>query len=321
MTKIRIISDIHYDKGINKSEYFDEKIGKEFLKENADITLIAGDIAAELQNEKDFLEKYFTNKQVIFTEGNHMVYCKGLKTIYELNQDREKEFPLTHTFWKYLNNNWCWIPGTNNSVAVIGSIFYTDYEYSNWTIESFNEQQKAWNTWMNAYGFKTEYEEITDLSIDRIIKENQLIAERKLNDFSWGYEAPGQHLTPYTYRELHLEAKKEVLNCYNEIIKQNPNAKVILMTHHCLSSKCIDERFIDNNGNASYVSELENWLYENMPNLRLVISGHVHCRKDFIFGKDKKRYIINACGYVPYNEPFKGNTLFDPNLIIDTKDL
>jgi len=319
MTKLRIISDLHYDKGLNKSDYFDEKY-KNFLKTNVDVTLIAGDLAGELENEKEFLEKYFTNQQVIFTEGNHMVYCKASKTIYELEEERKQEFPLTHLFWKYLNNNWCWIPGTNESVAIVGSIFYTDYEYSNWTTESFNEQQKAWNNWMSAYGFRSEYEEITDLSIDRIIQENQLIAQIHMNDFQWGYSAPGQHLTPYIYRELHLKSKKEVIRCYNEIIEKNQNAKVILMTHHCLSPKCIDEKYMHNSSNSSFVSDLENWLCENMPNLRLVISGHVHCRKDFLFGNDNKRYIINACGYMPYNEPFK-QPEFNPNLIIDTDNL
>ena len=95
MTKLRIISDLHYDQGINKDEYFDEKIGTEFLKEKADVTLIAGDLAADIQNKKDFLEKYFNNQQVIFTGGNHDVYIKGLKTIYEIIKEHKKEFPIT----------------------------------------------------------------------------------------------------------------------------------------------------------------------------------------------------------------------------------
>lgn len=316
MTKLRIISDLHYDDGINKTDLFNEKICKEFCKEADCVTLIAGDLATTIQNKKEFLEKYFNKQLVFFTGGNHDVYIKGLKTIYEIDQEHRDEFPLTHPFWKYLNNNWCWIPGTNNSVALIGSTFYTDYEYSNWTLKTFNELQKAWDTLTGV-----KHEEVTSLSIDHIIKENQSIAQNIMNDFYWGYEAPGKHLTPYTYRELHLKAKKEVLHCYKEIIKQNPKAKVILMTHHCLSEKCIDSNFFGKNSNASYVSNLENWLCENMPNLRLVISGHVHNRKDFEFGKDKKRYIVNACGYLPYNQPFDKKPKFNANFIIRTEEL
>lgn len=321
MTKLRIISDLHYDEGINKYEAFDELIGQKFKEEPDCITLIAGDLAASLQNKKEFLEKYFKDQIVLFTGGNHDVYIKGLKTIYEIDEDHRKEFPLTHSFWKYLNNDWVWLLGTNNSVAIIGSTFYTDYKYTNWTVDSFNEYQEAWARMSNAYGIYTEYTDVTDLSVDRIIKENQLIAQNSLNDFYWGYEEPGKHLTPYTYRELHLEAKIDILRCYKEITKQNPMAKVILLTHHGLSAKCIDDAYLGDKGNASYVSDLENWLEENMPNLRLVISGHVHCRKDFNFGKDNKRYIINACGYLPYNQPFKKKPEFNPNFIIRTEDL
>ena len=316
MTKLRIISDLHYDEGLNKLAEFDEAFSQALQEESNCITLIAGDLAASINNKKDFLNTFFKNQVVLFTGGNHDVYVKGFKTIYEIDQEHRQEFPLINKYWKYLNNDWVWIPGTNKSVAIIGSTFYTDYEYSTWTLKTFNKLLKTWDTLTQA-----EYDEVTDLSIDRIIKENQFIAKNSMNDFYWGYEAPNQHLTPYTYRELHLKAKKEVLRCYNEIVQQNPKAKVILMTHHCLSEKCIDKDFFGSNSNASYVSALENWLCENMPNLRLVISGHVHCRKDFKFGKDKKRYIVNACGYLPYNQHIKKKPKFNTNFIIRTEDL
>ena len=31
MTKLRIISDLHYDVGLNKTDYFNNEIGKAFL--------------------------------------------------------------------------------------------------------------------------------------------------------------------------------------------------------------------------------------------------------------------------------------------------
>ena len=176
MTKLRIISDLHYDAGLNKSEEFDEQIGKKFEEEPDCVTLIAGDLAADIKNKKEFLEKYFKNQVVILTGGNHDVYIKGLKTIYEIDDEHKKEFPLTHLFWKYLNNDWTWIPGANESVAIIGSTFYTDYEYSNWTIESFNKQQRAWTDLMRAHGFKAEYEDITDY-LKSIIKYKECVSD------------------------------------------------------------------------------------------------------------------------------------------------
>ena len=89
MTKLRIISDLHYDAGLNKSEEFDEQIGKKFEEEPDCVTLIAGDLAADIKNKKEFLEKYFKNQVVIFTGGNHDVYIKGLKTIYEIDAEHK----------------------------------------------------------------------------------------------------------------------------------------------------------------------------------------------------------------------------------------
>ena len=92
------------------------------------------------------------------------------------------------------------------------------------------------------------------------------------------------------------------------------------MTHHCLSPKCISERYKKGLLNASYTSNLENWVDKQLPGVKLVISGHVHNRCDFTFGKRKVRYIVNPCGYIPYDEPFN-EPKFNPNLIIDTSEL
>ena len=147
-----------------------------------------------------------------------------------------------------------------------------------------------------------------------------LVAKESLNDFKWGWETPSRNITPNLYLELHNKAKEEVKRCYNEILAINPKCKIILLTHHCLSPQCIDDTYKHHKANASYVSDLEDWVNE-FDNIKLVISGHVHCRKDFVFGNNK-RYIINAMGYCAYGEPFKENDVkFNPNLIIDTDDL
>ena len=114
-------------------------------------------------------------------------------------------------------------------------------------------------------------------------------------------------------------AKKEVKRCYNEILAINSNAKIILMTHHCLSPKVISPKYKKGLLNASYCSDLEKWI-DKMPNIRLVISGHVHNRCDFVFGKNNTRYIVNPCGYILHNED-KNDPPFNPNLIIDTVNL
>lgn len=323
--KIRIISDIHFASGINgslpiKKSAFYHYYNKMLKHDEECVTLVAGDMATGLEYTQAFLEGFFPNERVVFVEGNHLVYQDGHKTIYELQNELRESYPKTHLFHTYLENDWTFI-SKNNDVAVIGSTFFTNYEYNNMTLEDYNKRQEAYNTWINMYlGDNKTYEPASELTNEMILKENMMLASESLNDFRWGWETPSSRLTPNLYLELHNKAKEEVKRCYDEIVQINPDCKIILLTHHCLSPKCIDEKYKNSKLNASYVSDLEDWVNE-FDNIKLVISGHVHCRKDFTFGNNK-RYIVNAMGYCIYEEPFKENDVkFNPNLIIDTNDL
>lgn len=324
--KIRIMSDTHFTDGINgklpiNHSSFYHYFNKMLKHEDDCVTLIAGDMATGLDYTQAFLEGFFPNERVIFIEGNHLVYQKGRKTIYELQDELRQAYPKTHMYYTYLENDWTFL-SNKEDVAVIGSTFFTNYEYSDLTLEEYNNRQKAYNVWINMYlGSKAkEYVPVTELTKDIILTENMFVTEESLNDFKWGWETPSRNITPQFYLELHNKAKEEVKRCYNEIIAINPNCKIILMTHHCLSPKCINKKYEKHKANASYVSDLEDWINE-FDNIKLVISGHVHCRKDFTFGNNK-RYIVNAMGYCAYNEPFNIDEVkFNPNLIIDTDDL
>jgi predicted phosphodiesterase len=325
MVKCRIISDLHYTKGINGPDwngtYKTSNLWKNFSKdfqEPVDITLIAGDIAAGIDDHKEFFESFFPNQKVIFIDGNHIcyTYTKDNKhpILSELKQELKKEFPIKHLFWRYLENDWCWI---DENTAVIGSTFYTDYNYCDLTLEEFNEKLQAWHLWTRLYGLPSKYEPVTKLTKQIIRNETMAEACSRMNDFKWGKENNRFYLSPEYYFKLHKLAKKEVKRCHNEIIDLNPNAKIILMTHHCLSPKCISEKYKKGLLNASYTSDLEKWIDKELPGVKLVISGHVHNRCDFTFGKRNIHYIVNPCGYIPYNEPFN-KPKFNPNLIIDT---
>lgn len=97
---------------------------------------------------------------------------------------------------------------------------------------------------------------------------------------------------------------------YNEILSENPNAKIILMTHHPLTSKAINTQYANSDLNASFTSDLEKWI-NKFENIKLIISGHVHNTLD-IKSKDK-RYIINAFGYMMMYEYED----FNSNLILE----
>jgi len=327
MVKLRLISDIHYTDGINATKGksgahspFGHYFAKELAKEKDCITLIAGDISEGSTRQKEFFLNYFPNQTVIFTEGNHLVYDKNDFVLPKIKKRLKDLFPAYSGDYHYLENDWIFIPGTKSDVAIIGSTFYTDYEYCNFTVDEYNQSQNAWDMWSILYGLPARpTANVNHLTKTLIRKENMFRASMYLNDFHWGYASDTEALTPANYLSYHKKAKREVKRCYDEILACNPNAKIILMTHHCLSPKCIDEQYLKSKLNASYVSDLEDWI-DTMPNIRLVFSGHVHCRKDLTIGKNHTRYIINACGYIPRKEPFE-NHKFNPNLIIDTNDL
>ena len=329
MTKLRIISDIHYTSRINgpdfKDPYNTSLFYKEYYevlqKEKDCITLIAGDIAAGIDKHKEFLEEFFPNQRVIFTDGNHLVYeyTKDNKhpILSELKKELKQEFPITHLFWRYLENDWCWI---DENTAIIGSTFYTDYNYCDLTLEEFNKNLKAWDVWTTLYGLPSKYEPVEKLTKQIIRNETMAEAGSRMNDFKWGKENKRFYLSPEYYLKLHKLAKKEVKRCHDEILEINPKAKIILMTHHGLSPQIISEEYKKGLLNASYTSNLEDWVDKKLPGVKLIISGHVHNRCDFTFGKRNVRYIVNPCGYIPYNED-KKDPPFNPNLIIDTNKL
>ena len=328
MSKLRVISDLHYTRGMNGPEWDGtyetsdlwENFSKDF-QEPVDVTLIAGDIAAGIDDHKEFLESFFPNQRVMFIDGNHSIYFT-INDIFkpilsEVKEELKKEFPKTHLLWNYLENDWMWI---DKNTAVIGSTFYTDYAYCDLTLQEFNDVLKAWDTWYSFYELPSKYTPVTKLTKKTIREETMTEAIVRLNDFKWGKESKRKTLSPEYYLKLHKKAKKEVKRCHDEILKINPNAKIILMTHHCLSPQCVSEKYKKKLMNASFVSDLEEWVDEQLPNVKLVISGHVHSRNDFTFGKRNVRYITNPCGYFKYHEPFNEKQ-FNPNLIIDTDEI
>lgn len=328
MTKLRIISDLHYTRGINgpawDKNYKSSDLWKNFgeqLQNPVDFTLIAGDIAAGIDDHNEFFQSFFPNEKVIFIDGNHLIYYT-IKDYFrpilsEAKQELKEKFPKTHLLWNYLENDWMWI---DQNTAIIGTTFYTDYAYCDLTLEELNDIIKAWNVWGSLYGLPLKSTPITELTKKVIQEETMSEARGRLNDFQWGNESKRKRLSPEYYLKLHKKAKKEVKRCYNEITSFNPNANIILMTHHCLSPQCISKEYKKGLLNASYTSNLEKWIDKEFPRIKLIVSGHVHNRCDFTFGKRNVRYIINPCGYISYNEPYN-EPKFNPNLIIDTEEL
>ena len=109
----------------------------------------------------------------------------------------------------------------------------------------------------------------------------------------------------------------------SEIIENNPDKQIVLMTHHCLSPRCISEDYVSDALNASYVTDREKWI-EDHPNVRLILSGHIHHRTNFKIGDTL--YVLNPLGYcqrdfIQYKKGLKPDdwrNRWTPNCFVDT---
>ena len=379
--KIRFISDIHA--GLNMTYSPTEFVDIMKSKKPADVTLIAGDMDADIEEAKVFLDQYFKDEKVIFVGGNHIVYNSRKLPLSQLLAEYKKEF---NGQWKFLENDYVWL---NDDIAVIGCIGWTDYKYHSYkeyhsmtdeygrpvdqegkllpidpteTPEFKAEIRKIWNEEKfsvdEADKKMTElYRSVTPGPSERVdttfknrvseeiynnyinwfegrnrqgkkeytteeyVAYHKNIAKRSMNDFNYGRMdefipefGEHRHLTPDDCEKMHKDSKKQIERCYNEIIEKNPNATIILVTHHPFTVKCESARYKGEPLNAAFISNHDNWL-KKFNNIKYIHCGHVHQRFFKKLGKDKQ-IICNPCGYLYYYEnvqdiPFNINYMID----------
>ena len=194
------------------------------------------------------------------------------------------------------------IPGTN--VLVVASTLYTDYKYaSDWTKRCLDDGNRR----------RVENGE-PELTIEEV---NMNAGTRGLNDFRWGHvedEFDDRRLKqrlvrPDDYKKWFEASFKRI----TDIVEGNPDRDIIVMTHHCPSPKCIAPRYVENHMNASYVSDLEDFIL-NHTNIRAWVCGHVHSQTITKIGENGQWLICNPRGYEKEME----SDTWNPNTILDT---
>lgn len=110
------------------------------------------------------------------------------------------------------------------------------------------------------------------------------------------YRCIGKNMADYIDPDFILDKHKESLKFIHSTTINNPDKKIIVMSHHAPSWKCINEEHHGSVLNAAYASGLE-WLFGK--NLVLWTYGHTHGPMDEIMGNT--RVYNNCCGY--YWEP------------------
>jgi Icc-related predicted phosphoesterase len=215
---------------------------------------------------------------VLFLGGNHMVYNDEHKPLQQLIREYKAEFPIDAPI-SFLENAYKII----DDVVFIGANLWTDYKY----------------LWAPV--------------------ENMSHAAIGMNDFRRGlYETPEgvQPLEPKHCLAMFNESLAFIKTTYDKFA--DSGKKIVLIVHHGVSPKSIGIDYQNSPLNASFISDLEEYIVRELPKLSLIIHGHIHGRFQYSIGKIP--IICNPCGYVDYGEN-KSRPAWNKDLIVDTEDL
>lgn len=256
------------------------------LKDKDTFTLVAGDVSGNPIKACEWLHDNVRNGIVV--GGNHMVYNKMNMTVESLREYFTMEMPpesnLTYldclatdgTFFKEVNG-----------IMFLGSTLYTDYKLP---LPSYFDSS----------------------SDEKTIMSNMLEGRRFLNDFRWGRvrkdgyadDDETEPLTPEHYLKWFNETLEKFDNKLMDVEHNSPGMSVVIVTHHCPSTKCIAPYYRDSYVNASFVSDLE-WFIKKHPSIKLWACGHVHNR--FVFNVGQCLVVANPRGYCRAREDGEWN--------------
>lgn len=268
--KLQILSDLHLD--INNKHPFS-------LADSDTFTVICGDISGFMSDTVKWIGENV--KQGVFVEGNHIGYNFSKHSIQYIQQKLEEQFPISANV-SYLNDMYKVV----DDVVFVGGILWTDYRLG-------GEVMRVWNmqiaeSYMN--DFKYNHYNIAG-TLDNYDNENGATVRR---------------LRPRNCETMHYKT----LNAIKYACEQFPDKKIVVVTHHAPSDKSIGERYVKSKANASYASDLSEFIM-NHPNIKLWCHGHIHSNSDYMIGDC--RVICNPRGY----EMYKENKDFNSRFIIE----
>ena len=140
----------------------------------------------------------------------------------------------------------------------------------------------------------------TDYAFRGTVKENMEHAT-SMNDFWWGnFESSGKNipLHPQHCFNMFNESLIFIKTTYDKF--DRIGKKIVLIVHHGISPTTIVKKYKNAIMNASFISDLEDYITQNLPNVALIIHGHVHDRFQYKIGNIP--VICNPCGYIERGE-------------------
>jgi hypothetical protein len=242
----------------------------------------------EIGDAYNWLEKNV--KRGLLVAGNHLVYNRSGLSIEEQKRRLAARYPIDSDFSFLDNSVENGMTKVVDGILFVGSTLYTDYRLPTSGEKEFAEQE--------------------------IVDYNKRMASPKmsgggLNDFNFGKTEESTYnkawslegssdlsfLTPTNYERFFNRTFKMIKNIVES--KDNKDRDIVVLTHHCPSPRCIDSAYVDSPLNASYVSDLEDFITSHK-NIRCWVCGHVHHRANFLVGQC--RVVMNPLGYCKYGE-------------------
>lgn len=242
-------------------------------KDRGVFTILAGDVAGETDIAVQWIKD--NCPYGVYVAGNHLVYNNYGLTIQKLKQSLKNDFPKTCTM-NFLDNDYIEIPEEN--LIIIGATLYTNFHLD---------------------GMK----QILGMKI----------AKRFLNDFRWGTYQTDNGTVVGLKPEHYLKMFEESIAYITKICEDNPDKKIIIVSHHAPSNQSIAKRYERSDSNCCYASNLGGFIQMH-PNIKAWIHGHVHNHFDYMIGGC--RVLCNPRGYVHYLE----NINWNPCFYLDTDD-
>lgn len=199
----------------------------------------------------------------------------------------------------------------HNGLFVEGNhIFYNN---ENKTLQQYyKELQNKYPLDSNLSFLQNQYKIINDvvfvgctLWTDCRLYGKKYIADlpKRMNDYRYGKYKAGNKKRTFTPQDS-INEFNESLKYIEEVSDLYPSHKIVVITHHCPSIKCISKHYRLGDCNHAYASNLEGFI-QNHNNIVCWICGHSHNSCDFKI--DGCRVIMNCRGYVPYGEDIKFN--------------
>lgn len=228
--KIRIVSDLHVD--MPRTFGFEDKLNE------ADLTLIAGDISNSKQGVIQYLDDLKTKSKVVFIRGNHEGYLQPnfpphIDTVGSIITDLRLKYTKTDNI-TFLENDCIEI----QDFIVVGCTLYTNFKL-------LNRQD------ISAY-----------------------YARQRINDFRYVLKDTNSlpiSVTPDDYIAWFKKSKSYI----KSVCEKNQDKKIIVLTHFLPTPQGTAEQYRNDALNPYFASNLENFIKQHK-NIKLWACGHTH---------------------------------------------